>query len=99
MENLTVLKADFEEYLRVQRGLSEKSIYDCWRFADRFLAFRFKHTRPDLGKIRSADIARFMQCLRGCACPHFGHYTIEAVITLRDTDKAAHLEKPTGGNR
>lgn len=63
MENVTALKAEFEEYLRVQRGLGEKSIYDCWRFADRFLAFRFKNKRPDLGKIRSADIARFMQHL------------------------------------
>jgi hypothetical protein len=33
---------EYEEYLRNQRGLSERSIYHCWRFADRFLAFRFK---------------------------------------------------------
>jgi site-specific recombinase XerD len=43
--------------------LSEKSIYDCWRFADRFLNFRFKGRRPDLSKITPADIARFMQHL------------------------------------
>jgi multidrug efflux pump subunit AcrA (membrane-fusion protein) len=42
MGNLQTLKLEYEEYLRNQRGLSERSIYHCWRFADRFLAFRFK---------------------------------------------------------
>jgi site-specific recombinase XerD len=63
MENLQTLKLEYEDYLRNQRGLSEKSIYDCWRFADRFLHFRFKGRRPDLSKITPADIARFMQHL------------------------------------
>ena len=31
------LKRDYEDYLRRQRGLSEKTIFHCWRFADRFL--------------------------------------------------------------
>jgi integrase/recombinase XerD len=63
MEDLQKLRLEYEDHLRVQRGLSEKSIYDCWRFADRFLAFRFKGRRPDLSKIAAADIARFMQHL------------------------------------
>lgn len=63
MENLRTLKLEYEDYLRNQRGLSEKSIYDCWRFADRFLHFRFKGRRPDLPKITPVDIARFMQQL------------------------------------
>jgi hypothetical protein len=63
MENLQTLKLEYEDCLRNQRGLSEKSIYDCWRFADRFLHFRFKGRRPDLSKITPADIARFMQHL------------------------------------
>ena len=63
MENLQTLKLEYEDYLRNQRGLSEKSVYDCWRFADRFLNFRFKGRRPDLAKITPADIARFMQHL------------------------------------
>jgi integrase/recombinase XerD len=63
MENLETLRLEYEDYLRSQRGLSEKSIYDCWRFADRFLNFRFKGRRPDLSKITAADIARFMQHL------------------------------------
>ena len=60
MKNLQTLKLEYEDYLRNQRGLSEKSIYDCWRFADRFLNFRFKGRSPDLSKITPADIARFM---------------------------------------
>lgn len=63
MENLQTLKLEYEDYLRGQRGLSEKSIYDCWRFADRFLNFRFKGKHPDLSKITAVDIARFMQHL------------------------------------
>jgi integrase/recombinase XerD len=63
MENLEALRLEYEEYLRSQRGLSEKSIYDCWRFADRFLHFRFKRRRCNLSKITPADIARFMQHL------------------------------------
>ena len=35
------LKGDYESYLRRQRGLSERTIFHCWRFADRFLEFRF----------------------------------------------------------
>jgi hypothetical protein len=63
MENPQALKMEYEDYLRNQRGLSEKSIYHCWRFADRFLHFRFKGRRPNLSKITPADIARFMQHL------------------------------------
>jgi site-specific recombinase XerD len=54
---------EYEDYLRTQRGLSEKSVYDCWRFADRFLEFRFNGKRRDLSKIAPVDIARFMQHL------------------------------------
>jgi integrase len=34
------LRHEYEEYLRNQRGLSERTIYHCWRFADRFQQFR-----------------------------------------------------------
>jgi len=63
MGNLQTLKLEYEEYLRNQRGLSERSIYHCWRFADRFLAFRFKGKDRDLSKITPPDVARFMQHL------------------------------------
>src|SRR6266852_2619620 len=57
------LKLEYEDYLRNQRGLSERTIYHCWRFADRFLHFRFKGRPCDLSKIKPVDIARFMQHL------------------------------------
>jgi integrase/recombinase XerD len=60
MENLEALKAEYEEYLRFQRGLSERSIYHCWRFADRFIAFRFKGKACDLSKVGAADIVKFL---------------------------------------
>jgi site-specific recombinase XerD len=63
MDDLQALKAEYEDYLRVQRGLSERSIYHCWRFADRFIAFRFKGKPCDLSKVAALDIAKFMQHL------------------------------------
>jgi hypothetical protein len=63
MEYLQTLRLEYEDYLRSQRGLSEKSVYDCWRFADRFLEFRFNGKRSYLSKIAPVDIARFMQHL------------------------------------
>ena len=57
------LKLEYEDYLRNQRGLSERTIYHCWRFADRFLQFRFGGKARDLHKITPTDIVRFMQQL------------------------------------
>jgi hypothetical protein len=57
------LRLEYEEYLRHQRGLSERTIFHCWRFADRFLSFRFNSEAGDLAQITAADISRFMQHL------------------------------------
>ena len=57
------LKRDYENYLRRQRGLSERTIFHCWRFADRFLKFRFGDDLGDLSAITPTDIVRFMQHL------------------------------------
>jgi len=57
------LKLEYEDCLRNQRGLSELTIYHCWRFADRFLQFRFGGKTRDLHKIAPTDIVRFMQHL------------------------------------
>jgi integrase/recombinase XerD len=54
------LKGDYESYLRRQRGLSERTIFHCWRFADRFLEFRFGDAVGDLSQITSSDIAAFL---------------------------------------
>ncbi|WP_428698293.1 tyrosine-type recombinase/integrase [Stappia sp.] len=55
------LRAAYEDYLRRQRGLSERTIIDSWRFAEQFLDFRFPDAADDLGNISAGDIARFLQ--------------------------------------
>lgn len=57
------LRADYEHYLRHQRGLSERTIFHSWRFADRFLEFRFGEEIGDLAMITSSDIVGFLQYL------------------------------------
>lgn len=57
------LRQDYEEYLRCQRGLSEETIYHCWRFAERFLKFHSKGEESDLSRITPSDITGFMQHL------------------------------------
>ena len=58
------LKRDYEQYLRRQRGLSEATIYQAWRIADRFLQFRFVDEIGDLSRITANDIVSFMQAVR-----------------------------------
>ncbi|NTE95088.1 tyrosine-type recombinase/integrase [Agrobacterium tumefaciens] len=55
------LRAAYEDYLRRQRGLSERTIIDSWRFAEQFLDFRFPEDADDLGNISAGDIASFLQ--------------------------------------
>lgn len=54
------LRAAYEDYLRRQRGLSERTIIDSWRFAGQFLDFRFPEETDDLANISAADIAQFL---------------------------------------
>jgi site-specific recombinase XerD len=60
MQALQSLRAEYETYLRHQRGLSDRTIYHCWRFADRFITFRFKGKKLDLKKVKATDIAEFL---------------------------------------
>ena len=80
METVQTLKAEYEGYLRHQRGLSERTIYHCWRFADRFLTFRFKGKPLDFSKIKTTDIAAFVE-----------HIAIRKV-PFRDKTPPAHLQ-------
>jgi|SRR5580658_51903 integrase/recombinase XerD len=57
------LKVDYESYLRRQRGLSEYTVYQCWRFADRFMEFRFGQEVGNLSQITASDIVSFLQKL------------------------------------
>lgn len=74
------LRHDYETYLRRQRGLSERTIFHCWRFADRFLDFRFGEEIGDLGAITADDIARFML-----------HLTTRRRMPFRDRTPPTHL--------
>jgi integrase/recombinase XerD len=55
------LRSAYEDNLRRQRGLSERTIIDSWRFAEQFLDLRFPEAADDPGKISASDIARFAQ--------------------------------------
>lgn len=57
------LRRDYEDYLRRQRGLSDRSIYHCWRIADRFLDHRFGDQDDDLRGITPGDIVAFFRHL------------------------------------
>lgn len=74
------MRGDYENYLRRQRGLSERTIFHCWRFADRFLDFRFGDEVGDLSTITPDDIVRFLQ-----------HLTTRRRSPLRDRTPPTHL--------
>ena len=63
------LRGDYEDYLRRQRGLSERTIGHCWRFADRFLDFRFGKADVEMSAIRPGDIVAFLQRLTARKAP------------------------------
>ena len=54
------LVAEYEAYLREQRGLTEATIYHCVRFLHRFMAFRFGGELGDMNVITADDVARFL---------------------------------------
>ena len=73
------LRREYEEYLRRQRGLSERTIFHSWRLADRFLEFRFGKEIGDLSQITARDITGFLQQLTTRKLP------------LRDKTLSSHL--------
>ena len=64
MSPRAVLKREYETYLRVQRGLSEDTIYHCLRFYDRFLTAKFGTGLGDLNTVKPDDITGFILRLR-----------------------------------
>jgi integrase/recombinase XerD len=59
------LRAEYETYLREQRGLTEATIYHCVRFLERFMTFRFGTNLGDLNDIAPADIVAFLRDVMG----------------------------------
>ncbi|WP_227269857.1 tyrosine-type recombinase/integrase [Roseobacter weihaiensis] len=64
MSPRAVLCREYKTYLRVQRGLSEETIYHCLRFFDRFLTAKFGAGLGDLNSIEPDDITGFILWLR-----------------------------------
>ena len=64
MSPRAVLKREYEVYLRVQRGLSEETIYHCLRFFDRFLTAQVGSGLGDLNTSKPDDITGFILWLR-----------------------------------
>ena len=63
------LRRDYEAYLRQHRGLAERTIGHCWRFADRFLDFRFDQADVEYEAIKTADGVAFLQKLTTSMAP------------------------------
>ena len=57
------LREEYEDYLRNQRGLSERSIKGVLRIADQFLARRFGERGDDLAGLTAADVADYLLAL------------------------------------
>lgn len=72
------IKRNYEDYLSRQRGLSEGTIYNSWRLADRFLTFRFGKEIGDLAEITANDVAAFLQEVVGSRKQPFRDKTISS---------------------
>ena len=57
------LRHDYESYLRQERGLRDATINSSWRWAVRFLDFRFEAHAGDLSAIKPEDLVQFLQHL------------------------------------
>jgi len=73
------LRRSYEDYLHRQRGLSQRTIFHSWRFADRFLDYRFGDADIDLGATSAGDVIAFLQLLTSKKVP------------FRDKTPATHL--------
>jgi integrase/recombinase XerD len=70
MTPLDVLRAEYETYLREQRGLSDASIYHCLSFLNRFMRFRFGATLGKPDDITTGDIVAFLRKIMGGEKPY-----------------------------
>jgi integrase/recombinase XerD len=70
MTRLDRLRAEYETYLREQRGLSEATIHHCLSFLNRFMRFRFGATLGKLDDITPGDIVAFLRKIMGGGKPY-----------------------------
>jgi site-specific recombinase XerD len=64
------LRAEYEAYLREQRGLSEATIVHSLSFLTRFMKFRFGNGLGDLNSITPGDIVAFLRKIRAGTQPY-----------------------------
>lgn len=70
---MDLLRAEYTDYLRRQRALSESTIYHCLGFFERFMRFRFQDGALELDAITLDDIFGFLRQLYvDRAQPHRG---------------------------
>jgi integrase/recombinase XerD len=55
---------EYQVYLQEQRGLSERSVYQCLRYFDRFMTFKFGDGFGDIRQITADDVTSFLLKLR-----------------------------------
>jgi site-specific recombinase XerD len=70
MTRLDRLRAEYETYLREQRGLSEATIRHCLSFLNRFMRFRFGARLGKLDDITPDDIVAFLRKIMGGGKPY-----------------------------
>jgi len=70
LTRLERLRAEYEAYLRDQRGLSDSTIYACLHFMDRFMTFRFGATLGNLDDITPRDVVDFLRKIIGGDKPY-----------------------------
>jgi integrase/recombinase XerD len=64
------LRAGYEDYLHRQRGLSRRSIFHAWRFAERFLDHRLGDGDIHLAATTAGDVVAFLQHLLSRKTPY-----------------------------
>jgi site-specific recombinase XerD len=79
LTSLDRLRAEYQTYMRDQRGLAEGTISHSLSFLDRFMTFRFGAKLGPLDDITPADIVGFLREVRGRKTPY------------RDTTPPTHL--------
>jgi len=67
---LRQFRSDYEGYLHRQRGLSQRTIFHAWRFADRFFDHRFGTGDIDLAALAPGDVVAFLQSLLTAKAPY-----------------------------
>ena len=70
----------YRDYLRVERSFAPKTVANYSRYVEGFLIYRFGASRADLGRLKLADVIRFVRCM---ARERNAIFTKSLIIALR----------------